>query len=62
MLAMPVPKSSPPSREAGGPSAEKASWQSQGISTGSSGPAAPDKRWPVLMYRLPLHLGRAFLF
>lgn len=40
----------------------KASWQSQGTSTGSSDPAAPDKRWPVLMYRLPLHLSRAFLF
>lgn len=40
----------------------KASWQSQGSSTGSSGPAAPDKRCPVLMYRLPLHLSRAFLF
>lgn len=33
-----------------------------GVSTLSSGPAAPDKRWPVLTRRLPLRPSRAFLF
>lgn len=33
-----------------------------GVSTRSSAPAAPDKRWPVLTRRLPPCLSRAFLF
>lgn len=61
MLVMPVGKNQPPAPKSRQPLL-KASWQSWGISTGSLGPAAPDKRWPVLMYRLPLHLSRAFLF
>lgn len=33
-----------------------------GVSTRSSAPAAPDKRWPVLTRRLPQCLSSAFLF
>ena len=68
MLVMPVGNNRAPypttptlCRKAGSLSAEGL-LAKPGISTGNAGPAAPDKRWPVLMYRLPLHLTRAFLF